>query len=161
MLKSKKPVHHHRKSYTAKTAVWPYAVIGLSVAFIALAFAPRQIALPGFIALLIIGVIVATVAGIRMAISPFEESASCGLMYTYVPRYWLYYLVTRKRRMLRPFLWHLGGDALAIASFVALSARVATDPAGMIEHTKSHQTATVAQQPLSATMVANSNDAEH
>ena len=120
----KQPKHRTRSS----TPIWPFVIIGLSSAWGALVFFPRPIAVPGYTVLLVIGAIIATIGGIRMAISPFQESASCGLMYTYVPRYWLYYLVTRRQRMLRPFLWHLGGDILAIASFIALTTRVAVEP---------------------------------
>jgi hypothetical protein len=154
MSHPKKSIHHRTKSKsrrTSRTPIWPFAIIGLSSVWAGLVFFPRDIAVPGYIALLAIGAIVATVGAIRMAISPFQESASCGLMYTYVPRYWLYYLVTRRQRMLRPFLWHIGGDALAIASFVALTARMAIDPV----HHHVNPPSAVAVEASVPTLVAN------
>jgi hypothetical protein len=155
MRKIKKAVHPRKK--ITRTPMWPFVVIGLSAAWVTFGFVDRAIAVPGYTVLLIVGAVIATVGGIRMAISPFQESASCGLMYTYVPRYWFYYLVTRKQRMLRPFLWHLCGDVLAIASFVALSAKVAIDPVRM--HTNS--ISAVAAQAWVPTIIANGDDPGH
>jgi ribosomal protein S27E len=47
--------------------------------------------------------------GLRMLITPFQEDIVCGLLYLFVPFYWLYYVITRWDEMSNPFLTALGG----------------------------------------------------
>lgn len=62
--------------------------------------------------LFIAGALLGLVAGLWGIGVAFGEDILCGLMYLFVPFYWLYYLVTRWSEMRKPFFLGLGGAGL-------------------------------------------------
>ena len=61
----------------------------------------------------VIGSIVATVANIKILVNCFAEDIICGLLYLFLPFYFLYYLVTRWEENKELFIISLIGDGTA------------------------------------------------
>jgi hypothetical protein len=62
----------------------------------------------------VFGYLMMTYYGIRMIITAFYESTTCGLLFLFVPLYQLYYLITRWQRMSSFFLMQLMGLAVVM-----------------------------------------------
>ncbi len=74
------------------------------------------------IIVLIVGLILMGIGGIRLLIGAFQEDVVCGLLYLFVPFYSLYYLVTRWEEQKSAFLMNVCGGLLVCGASIALPA---------------------------------------
>jgi len=87
---------------------------------------PARVAISGYSFLFLTGVLIVLATWLWMLVIPFRESFVCGLLYVFVPIYWIYYLITRWRVTLRPTLWHLGGIVLGAVAVIAIAIETRT-----------------------------------
>jgi hypothetical protein len=132
MMRSKKtaaprrPTNSLRRPRIQGSANGPYVAIALVMLLVGFAGMPARVAISGYSFLFLAGVLIALATGLWMLVIPFRESLVCGLLYVFVPIYWIYYLITRWRVTLRPTLWHLGGIVLGAVAVIAIAVETRT-----------------------------------
>jgi WD40 repeat protein len=95
-------------------------IAGFLVLLLLASFLSHSVAMVFSILVLLAGIVVYLGGGLWMLITPFRESAVCGLLYLFLPFYPLYYLVSRWEDMKRPFLCAIGGFGILLTGVLAL-----------------------------------------
>jgi len=123
------PCRRARKRVKVAKQLW-FALAGLGaflVLVIACIVSPALMAMAG-IGLVVLGGLACIVGAFWGLGTAFAEDVVCGLMYIFVPFYWLYYLASRWQEMKRPFLLYAAGILGLFAGIVFIG--VAGDRSG-------------------------------